>query len=158
MRHSFTSKKQLPLSKHVLFACLQEDLKSTYFLWQLFHIDQDLSKARKRMGKEDEALQAAARSAILAEKEIAAKKKEQAGYHLERIKLDRQLKRRRTETDQKVAHAAADCVPFAPADTCTMQAECHAATQIILFCADACLLNTVVLHQQRHVFVAKVTW
>lgn len=92
----------LPLPEVRLLACFQEQLKSTYFLWQLFHIDHDLTKARQRMAKESKALETAARSAILAEKEIDAKKKEQAGYHLERIKLERHLKRRRTESDQKV--------------------------------------------------------
>ena len=86
----------------VLLVCIQEDLKCKHFLWQLFHIDQDLSKARQRMSKEDKALQAAARSAILADKEFEAKKKEHAGIHLDRIKLDRHLKRRRADTDQKV--------------------------------------------------------
>lgn len=92
----------LPLPEVCLLACVQEELKSTYFLWQLFHIDHDLTKARQRMAKESKALETAARSAILAEKEIGAKKKAQAGYHLERIKLERHLKRRRTESDQKV--------------------------------------------------------
>ncbi|KAL3149139.1 hypothetical protein ABBQ32_001975 [Trebouxia sp. C0010 RCD-2024] len=87
--------------KHVKMQQELEQLKSTYFLWQLFHIDHDLTKARQRMAKESKALETAARSAILAEKEIDAKKKEQAGYHLERIKLERHLKRRRTESDQK---------------------------------------------------------
>ena len=86
----------------LLSACSQEELRCTYFLWQLFHIDYDLTKARQRMAKESKAMEAAARSGILAEKEIEAKKKEQAGFHLERIKLERHLKRRRTESDQKV--------------------------------------------------------
>ena len=67
------------------------------------------------MAKEFKALEAAARSAIVAEKEIDAKKKEQAGYHLERIKLERQLKRRRTESDQKVS----DCCMCTPCLSCS---------------------------------------
>lgn len=104
MHSKFTAPLQLKsiLPESLPLACIQEDLKCTHFLWQLFHIDQDLSKARQRMSKEDKALQAAARSAILADKEFEAKKKEHAGIHLERIKLDRQLKRRRQDTDQKV--------------------------------------------------------
>lgn len=97
-----------PAPEAVICACLQEELRSTYFLWQLFHIDHDLTKARQRMAKESKALEAAARSAILADKEIDAKKKEQAGFHLERIKLERHLKRRRSESDQKVADCAAN--------------------------------------------------
>ena len=54
------------------------------------------------MSKEQKALEAAARTGILADKEIDAKRKVQAGIHLDRMKLDRQLKRKRTETDQKV--------------------------------------------------------
>ena len=54
------------------------------------------------MGKERKALEAAARTGMVAEKEIEAKKKVQAGFHRERMKLERQLKRRRTDSDQKV--------------------------------------------------------
>ena len=92
----------------LLFCMLQEELRCTHFLWQLFHIDHDLSRARQRMAKESKAMEAAARSGILAEKEIEAKKKEQAGFHLERIKLERHLKRRRTESDQKVSECWVD--------------------------------------------------
>ena len=88
----------------LLFVCFQEGLRCTHFLWQLFHIDHDLTKARQHMAKESKAMEAAARSGILAEKEMAAKKKEQASFHLERIKLERHLKRRRTESDQKVTN------------------------------------------------------
>lgn len=83
---------------------VQEELKCTYFLWQLFHIDQDLKKAQQRMAKEQKALEAAARTGMVADKEIEAKRKVQAGFHLERLQLERQLKRRRTESDQKVTH------------------------------------------------------
>ncbi len=83
---------------------MQEELKCTHFLWQLFHIDQDLTKARQRMSKEQKALEAAARTGMVADKEIEAKRKTQAGFHLERMKLERQLKRRRSESDQKVRH------------------------------------------------------
>ena len=82
----------------------QEELKSTYFLWQLFHIDQDLAKAQQGMAKEQKALEAAARTGMVADKEIAAKRKVQAGYHMERINLDRQLKRRRTDSEAKVPY------------------------------------------------------
>ena len=91
----------------LLFVCFQEGLRCTHFLWQLFHIDHDLTKARQHMAKESKAMEAAARSGILAEKEMVAKKKEQASFHLERIKLERHLKRRRTESDQKVTDYSA---------------------------------------------------
>lgn len=78
------------------------------------------------MAKESKAMEAAARSGILAEKEIDAKKKEQASFHLERIKLERHLKRRRTESDEKVtdfwALSASNC-PSA-ADGCSCVACC----------------------------------
>ncbi len=82
----------------------QEELKSTYVLWQLFHIDQDLAKAQQGMAKEQKALEAAARTGMVADKEIAAKRKVQAGYHMERINLERQLKRRRTDSEAKVPY------------------------------------------------------
>lgn len=80
----------------------QDELKCTYFLWQLFHIDQDLAKGQKSLAKEEKEQEAAARTAIVVEKQIEAKRKEQAGFHLERVKLERQLKRKRTDVDQKV--------------------------------------------------------
>ena len=81
---------------------MQDELKCTYFLWQLFHIDQDLAKGQKSLAKEEKEQEAAARTAILVEKQVEAKRKEQAGFHLERVKLERQLKRKRTDADQKV--------------------------------------------------------
>ncbi|DBA77355.1 TPA: hypothetical protein ACH3X2_000872 [Trebouxia sp. C0005] len=87
--------------KHVKMQEELEELKSTYFLWQLFHIDQDLAKAQQRMAKEQKALEAAARTGMVADKEIAAKRKVQAGCTLERINLERQLKRRRTDSEAK---------------------------------------------------------
>ena len=102
MHHKACSNLQRLLVPEALFVCSQEELRCTYYLWQLFHIDHDLTKARQQMAKESKAMEAAARSGILAEKEIDAKKKEQASFHLERIKLERHLKRRRTESDQKV--------------------------------------------------------
>ncbi|DBA97424.1 TPA: hypothetical protein ACH3X1_015143 [Trebouxia sp. C0004] len=87
--------------KHVKMQEELEELKSTYFLWQLFHIDQDLAKAQQRMAKEQKALEAAARTGMVADKEIAAKRKVQAGCNLERINLERQLKRRRTDSEAK---------------------------------------------------------
>ena len=54
------------------------------------------------MAKEQKALEAAARTGMVADKEIAAKRKVQAGYHMERINLERQLKRRRTDSEAKV--------------------------------------------------------
>lgn len=80
----------------------QDELKCTYFLWQLFHIDQDLAKGLRSLAKEEKEQEAAAHTAIVVEKQIESKRKEQAGFHLERVKLERQLKRKRTDVDQKV--------------------------------------------------------
>ena len=81
---------------------LQDELKCTYFLWQLFHIDQDIAKGQKSLEKEEKEQAAAARSAMVVEKQIDDKKKEHAGCNLQRVKLERQLKRKRTDADQKV--------------------------------------------------------
>lgn len=81
---------------------LQDELKCTYFLWQLFHIDQDLSKGQKHLAKDEKEQEAAARAGIIVEKEIDSKKKQVAGFHLERLKIERQLKRKRTDADSKV--------------------------------------------------------
>ena len=71
-------------------------------MWQLFHIDQDIATGQKALDKEQTEQQSAARTGLVVDKQIDAKKKAQAGYHLERLKLDRQLKRKRTEADEKV--------------------------------------------------------
>lgn len=81
---------------------LQDELKCTYFLWQLFHIDQDIAKGQKSLEKEEKEQAAAARSGMVVEKQIEDKKKEHAGCNLQRVKLERQLKRKRTDADQKV--------------------------------------------------------
>ncbi len=62
------------------------------------------------MAKEQKALEAAARTGMVADKEIAAKRKVQAGYHMERINLERQLKRRRTDSEAKVSQNL--CIDF----------------------------------------------
>jgi len=56
------------------------------------------------MAQEQKALEAAARTGMVADKEIAAKRKVQAGCNLERINLERQLKRRRTDSEAKVPY------------------------------------------------------
>ena len=79
------------------------------------------------MAKEQKALEAAARTGMVADKEIAAKRKVQAGYHMERINLERQLKRRRTDSEAKVpynlyidpwASAGIGCCALHCADDC----------------------------------------
>ena len=121
-KESLLKLARLLMPDALLFVCFQEELRCMHFLWQLFHIDHDLTKARQRMAKESKAMEAAARSGILAEKEIDAKKKGQASFHLERIKLERHLKRRRTESDQKVtacwALGASNCPSTACACSC----------------------------------------
>ena len=88
------------------------------------------------MTKGQQALRPAAKTSPLADKEADAKRKVQAGIHLDRMKLDRQLKRKRTETDQKVG--LAEFYPF-----CSTKWSCvvpsilteKARHQIVMLCA-----------------------
>lgn len=81
---------------------LQEELKTRHFLWQAYHIEQDMTDARKDAATHKESLEVAEATHQAHEAEVEAKRKEHAGVAKERLLLEKQIKKKKAELEKKV--------------------------------------------------------
>lgn len=87
--------------------CLQEGLKGTYYLWQLFHAKQEEEKAEAERTELAEELQQAAKELKAAEAAVKEKKREAASLAKQRQALEQKMRKKRAEVDKKVKPLAA---------------------------------------------------
>lgn len=80
----------------------QDELKAEHYLWQLYHIDKDLARARSEVQSHQAALAEVAGAHRDAEAAVEERKRAQAGLQKERLQQDRALAKRRAELDKKV--------------------------------------------------------
>uniref|UniRef100_A0A6U9R7I1 Structural maintenance of chromosomes protein n=1 Tax=Picocystis salinarum TaxID=88271 RepID=A0A6U9R7I1_9CHLO len=83
---------------------LQEDLKALkaeYFLWQIFHQQEDMNKAESEVLKLNEELEELSTTEGLIQKEIEQKKKAKAKSHKEVLVVEKKLALKKKEIDKK---------------------------------------------------------
>ncbi len=80
----------------------QADLKRLYYLWQIYHIKQEISSAQSTAAEQFGELREAAIQLQSTEKEIEKMRKQQAGFSKDAVKQEHQMKRRRAEFEKQV--------------------------------------------------------
>lgn len=91
---------------------MQEGFKVEYFLWQLFHIEKDIRKAKSEMRGQEGDLRAAAESLRATEAEIEEKRKAQAGFNKQKLLLEKKMKKRKGDADKQVGLSLVHSVWF----------------------------------------------
>ncbi|GAB4822702.1 hypothetical protein N2152v2_009748 [Parachlorella kessleri] len=87
--------------KHMRLQQELEDTKTSYYLWQIYHIEQDIVKAHKEIRKQKALLAEAERQHQASEGEVEAKKREHAGIAKERLLLEKKAKKKQAELEKK---------------------------------------------------------
>jgi len=90
----------LNIDKHEL---LQEKLKATYYLWQLYHTRKDASAAQKELEKQEGLLKEAAKQLKATDASLKEKKKVVAGLVKEKLLLEQKTKKRKIEVEKKAS-------------------------------------------------------
>ena len=80
---------------------MQEQLKAQFYLWQLFHMDQDLAAERRLAAARKAEMLDAGRALKAMEEELDATKKRAATHNKERLLLERKIAKRRADADKK---------------------------------------------------------
>ena len=80
----------------------QDDLKAEHFLWQLYHLDRDLTQARGEVQRHQAAMGQAAKAHQAAEAAVEEKRRALAGLQKSRIQLAKGVTERRSELDKQV--------------------------------------------------------
>lgn len=78
-----------------------DDTRSSYFTWQVYHIDQDIREAEAQIREVQGDLVDAERSLQVAERAAEEKKREQAGLQKERLLLEKKAKKKQMDADKK---------------------------------------------------------
>lgn len=81
---------------------MQDQLKSTYFLWQLYHLKNDKIKARDGLQAPQEILKAAAIELKAIDKQKLENKKFKAGLEKKSKLLDKKIKEQMKRADKEV--------------------------------------------------------
>ena len=82
--------------------CVQADLKRLYYLWQIYHIKNEMSSAQSTATEQFGELREAAVQLQATEKQIEQLRKQQAGFNKDAVKQEHQMKRRRAEFEKQV--------------------------------------------------------
>ena len=82
--------------------CVQADLKRLYYLWQIYHIKNEMSSAQSAAHEQFGELREAAVQLQATEKQIEQLRKQQAGFNKDALKQEHQMKRRRAEFEKQV--------------------------------------------------------
>lgn len=73
-----------------------------HFLWQLYHLEKDLSRAQAEVQQHQSAIAGAVSAQKAADAAMDVQRKAQAGLQKERLQLDKAVTKRRSELDRKV--------------------------------------------------------
>lgn len=82
---------------------MQAKLKATYYLWQLFHAQQDSEQADKERAERQQLLTTAAEELQSIEAAVKDKKREVAGLSKQKILLEQKVKKRQAVVEKQVA-------------------------------------------------------
>lgn len=82
--------------------CLQEKLKATYYLWQLYHTQRDAEMAQGQLEEQQELLREAARQLKATDGSLKEQKKVVAGLQKKKLALEQRAKKRKGEVEKKV--------------------------------------------------------
>lgn len=75
---------------------------SSFSLRQAYHVEQDIAAAREEVRQQEAALAEAERSQGVSEREVEARRREQAGVAKERLLLEKKVKKKQAEADKQV--------------------------------------------------------
>lgn len=81
---------------------MQKELKTEYYLWQLFHIEKDVERTLGELQVDRATLEELNSEQEQLETEIKTKKKEQAVFTKEALLLDKKIGKKKAELDKKV--------------------------------------------------------
>ena len=81
---------------------MQEKLKVTYFLWQLYHAQKDAARAETELAEQKERLIEAAKELQATEGSLEVKKRGLATLNKKKVLLDKKIRSRRNEVENKV--------------------------------------------------------
>lgn len=83
---------------------MQKELKTEYYLWQLFNIEKDVERTLAELQVDRATLEELNSEQEQLETEIRTKKKEQAVFTKEALLLDKKIGKKKAELDKKVGH------------------------------------------------------
>jgi len=81
---------------------LQDKLKTTYYLWQLYHTLRDAEAAQEQLGEQEGLLKEAARQLKATDADLKEKRKVVAGLNKKKLALEQKAKKRKGELEKKV--------------------------------------------------------
>jgi len=87
--------------RHTKLVEALDDLKVEYFLWQLFHIDQEMRRERRERRQHQQALQHLHQNVAASEAEVKDKKKEQGRFVKQKIILERKIAKERMKVEER---------------------------------------------------------
>lgn len=87
--------------KHMGLVAELEAAKVRHALWQVYHVQEDMTEAKVRRRALSSELQEAEEGAKAAEGEVEAHRRKQAGVAKERLLLDKQIAKKRAEVEKK---------------------------------------------------------
>ena len=81
-------------------------MRRDYYLWQIYHIEEDVARAKAEAAAQRAELAAAEAAAAAAEGEVEAARRETAGLAKERLLLEKKVKKKQGEAEKKVSGEA----------------------------------------------------
>lgn len=85
---------------------MQRALKTEYFLWQLFNIENSIERTKAELKVDDENLQELAREQDKLDAEIRGRKKEQAVHTKDSLLSEKKMAKKKVELDKKVQNTS----------------------------------------------------
>jgi hypothetical protein len=89
------------------YLVLQEDLKTDYYLWQVYHLDRDAHRLRNTLQKQMSELKAVEGGQQSQEDGTKQKRVEKATLAKQIATLEKKLYKRRSDMDKKVRQSCA---------------------------------------------------